>query len=166
MSRHAKAVPHRPVRHDRLIQESVHDAYKAGLKYPEPTVCPQCEAVFQNGRWEWAARPLQSQEILCPACRRIHDEFPVGFVHVSGDYFMRHRDELMHLIENESVKEKSEHPLERVMDSTPEDGGVVVTTTGIHLARRLGEALQRACHGELSFHYNDAENLVRVYWHR
>lgn len=166
MSRHSKATAFHPVRQDRLLQESEHDPYKGGLKYSEPTVCPQCEAVFQGGRWQWSARPQSAQEVLCPACRRIRDSFPVGFVHVSGDYFLRHRDELIHLIENEAERERSEHPLERVMETAPEDSGLLVTTTGIHLARRLGEALERACHGELSFHYNDAENLVRVYWHR
>lgn len=166
MSRHSKATRFHPVRHDRLIQEENHDAYKPAQKHAEPTVCPQCSVVFQDGRWTWAERPPHAQETLCPACRRIHDHFPVGFVHVSGDYFIRHRVELMHLIEAESEKEQSEHPLERVMSSAPEDGGVLVTTTGIHLARRLGEALHRACHGELNFHYSDAENLVRVYWHR
>jgi hypothetical protein len=70
------------------------------------------------------------------------------------------------LIEAESEKERSEHPLERIMDSSQEDSGMVVATTGAHLARRLGEALYRSCRGELNFHYCDAEDLVRVYWHR
>ena len=134
--------------------------------FSDARVCHQCDAVFLNGRWLWASRPPKAQEVLCPACRLIHDQFPAGFVHMSGDYFVRHRDELMHLIETESEKEQSEHPLERVMESSHEDCGMVVTTTGAHLARRLGEALQRTCRGELNFHYSDAENLVRVYWHR
>lgn len=166
MSKRSKATPFHPVRQDRLIQESNHDAYKADLKHSQPTVCPQCSVVFQEGRWAWAEKPPNAQEILCPACRRIQDHFPVGFVHVSGDYFTQHRDELVHLIEAESEKEQSEHPLERVMESTPEEDGMVFTTTGVHLARRIGEALHRACHGELNFHYSEAENLVRVYWHR
>lgn len=166
MPKRSKATARPPVRHDRLIQESNHDPYKPAQKYPEPTICPQCGVVFRDGRWAWAEAPPDAQKKFCPACRRIQDEFPVGFVHVSGDYFMRHRDELVQLIESESEKEQSEHPLERVMASAPADGGMLVTTTGVHLARRIGEALHRACHGELTFHYSDAENLVRVYWHR
>lgn len=131
-----------------------------------PTVCPQCSVVFQDGRWAWDEAPPRAREAICPACRRIHDQFPVGFVHLSGDYFLRHCDQVMHLIESESRRERSEHPLERVMESSTADGSMLFTTTGAHLARRLGEALLRACQGELSFNYSEAENLVRVYWHR
>lgn len=158
---------------------AIHSKHGTGLKYPpkkqteakkpkhsDIKACHQCDAVFLDGNWVWADRPTQAIEVLCPACRLIHDRFPAGFVHVSGDYFLRHRDELIHLIETESEKEQSERPLERVMESTQEGAGMVITTTGAHLARRLGEALHRACHGELNFHYSDAENLVRVYWHR
>jgi hypothetical protein len=42
----------------------------------------------------------------------------------------------------------------------------LVTTTGLHLARRLGEALARAYKGELSFRYADEEASIRVYWQR
>jgi NMD protein affecting ribosome stability and mRNA decay len=166
MSKHSKATGFQPVRHDRLIQEREHDAYKSRWKLPEPAVCPQCGAVFHEGRWQWAARPAQAHEETCPACHRIEDKFPAGFVHLTGEFFAQHREELMHLVRNEGEREGSEHPLKRIMDTEDEDGGVVVTTTSIHLARRIGEALHHAYHGELEFHYNDAEKLLRVHWRR
>jgi hypothetical protein len=52
------------------------------------------------------------------------------------------------------------------MDIEDEDGAVHVTTTSIHLARRIGEAVQHAYRGELDFHYNDEEKLLRVHWRR
>jgi len=54
MSRHSKARHYHPVRHDHLIQEREHDVYKSRWKLPEPTLCPDCGAVFQEGRWHWA----------------------------------------------------------------------------------------------------------------
>ena len=42
----------------------------------------------------------------------------------------------------------------------------MVTTTDIHLARGIGEALEHAYQGELEFHYNEGENLLRVHWAR
>ena len=45
-----------------------------------------------------------------------------------------------------------------------QDDATLVTTTDIHLARRIGEALHHAYHGDLEFHYNPAENLLRVSW--
>lgn len=167
MSRHSKATAFRPVRHDRLLDERNYDAYRNDLKYAEPTVCPQCHAVFRDGRWQWTeAPPPLAQATRCPACRRIDEKFPVGFVHLTGDYFMRHRDELLQLVNNEAKKEQNLHPLERIMGVADEDEGVLVTTTGFHLARRLGEALHSAHQGTLDLNYDDAEDLMRVFWRR
>jgi hypothetical protein len=47
-----------------------------------------------------------------------------------------------------------------------EDDGVLITTTDIHLARGIGEALHHAYQGELEYHYNEQENLLRVVWAR
>jgi NMD protein affecting ribosome stability and mRNA decay len=155
-----------PVRRDRLLQENRHDPYQAKHKVPEPTVCPQCGAVFHEGRWQWLARPAQAHEELCPACRRIHEELPAGYVSVSGAFFKDHRDELLHLVKNEEDREKGEHPLKRIMKIEDEDDGLQITTTDIHLARRIGDALHDAYQGELEYHYNEAENLLRVVWTR
>lgn len=167
MSRNSKATGFRPVRHDRLIQEYEHDAYKSRGKLSDPTLCPRCGAVFQAGRWQWAeARPAAAPEEMCPACRRIEDDFPAGFVHLSGAFLAAHSEELLHLVNNEASLENKGHPLERIMATCPENGGLLITTTSIHLARRLGEAVNRAYKGELDFHYNEEEMLLRVHWRR
>jgi NMD protein affecting ribosome stability and mRNA decay len=155
-----------PVRRDRLVQETRHDAYQARQKLPEPTVCPQCGAVFHNGRWQWLAKPAQAHEEMCPACHRIHDEFPSGYVTVSGSFFKQHREEMLHLVRHEEARAKAEHPLERIMKIEDQDGGILITTTDIHLARGIGEALHHAYQGELMYHYNERENLLRVVWER
>ena len=62
----------------------------------QPYRCPQCGAVFHEGRWQWLSRPVQAHEEMCPACHRIHDEYPAGFVHVGGTFFKDHREELLH----------------------------------------------------------------------
>jgi NMD protein affecting ribosome stability and mRNA decay len=155
-----------PVRRDRMVQETRHDAYKAKLKMHEPTVCPQCGAVFHEGRWQWMTRPAQAHEEMCPACHRIHDEFPAGYVTLSGSFLNAHREELLHLVKNQEEREKAEHPLKRIMKIEDQENGVVVTTTDIHLARGIGEALHHAYQGELEYHYNEQENLLRVVWER
>ena len=43
---------------------------------------------------------------------------------------------------------------------------LLVTTTDPHLARRIGEALHHAYKGELDYHYNKEEKLLRVVWRR
>jgi len=156
----------RPVRRDKLIQERVHDTYRARGKLPEPTVCPDCGAVHHKGRWQWLPRPDQAHEQLCPACHRIRDRLPAGYVTLSGGFLGQHRDEILNLVHHHGERERTGHPLERIIAVEPYNGGVVVTTTGIHLARNLGEALEHAYQGRLEFHYNDGESLLRVDWTR
>ncbi|MBI3937592.1 MAG: ATPase [Betaproteobacteria bacterium] len=156
----------RRVRRDKLIQEHVHDSYKWRRKPVEPTVCPRCGAVFEGGRWQWLPEPSRAQRETCPACHRIHDKFPAGFVSADGKFVAAHHDELLHLIRNVEAKEKREHPLQRIMGISAEDGGILVTTTDIHLARGIGEALQHAYRGKLEFHYNQEQTLLRVRWSR
>jgi len=155
-----------PMRHDQLRPERVHDTYQLRGKLHEPTVCAECGAVFHQGRWQWLARPAGAHEATCPACQRIRDRFPAGFVVIGGPYFTTNRDELMKLLRNHADKEKAEHPLARIIASEDTADGVLVTTTDIHLARDLGTALHHAHQGELEFHYNEGENLLRVHWQR
>lgn len=154
----------RPIRHDRLLQEQVHDAYKAKGKIHEPSVCLQCGAVFHQGRWQWIKASADAHAVTCPACHRIQDHFPAGFITLKGSFFKQHRDEIMNLVHNEEKREKSEHPLKRIIDVKESGENALVTTTDIHLARSIGDALHHAYQGKLEYHYNEEQNLLRVEW--
>ena len=166
MSKKAIAPGRQPVYRSKLFQEFIHDSYKSRGKLHEPTVCPECKAVFSKGRWQWLPRPKSAHEEMCPACHRIRDRFPAGYVKLEGDFFKEHRMELVGLVRHVEQKEKAEHPLQRVMDIVNEDGGVLVTTTDSHLAHGIGEAVHHAYGGRLDSHYNREENLLRVNWKR
>lgn len=155
-----------PIGREQLLQEFVHDSYKAGRKLRRPVRCPDCGAVFANGRWSWASAPAAARAQRCPACRRILDKFPAGFVTLKGAFLQQHRDEILHLMRNHEAKESAEHSLQRIMAVADSAGGVVVTTTDAHLARDLAQALQRAYKGELEFHYSKEDNLLRATWTR
>jgi hypothetical protein len=113
----------------------------------------------------WPNRPAHIRKGV-PACSRIHDQYPAGYLTVSGAFFSEHREELLHLLRNEAERAKAEHPLKRIMQIEDAKDGVLVTTTDIHLARGLGEALHHAYQGTLEYHYNERENLLRVVWER
>ena len=74
------------------------DSYKAKGKLSEPTVCPDCGAVYQAGRWQWLAKPKDAHQTTCPACHRVRDHFPAGYVNVAGEFFAKHEAEIMQLI--------------------------------------------------------------------
>ena len=159
----------RAVRRDQLRQDSEHDSYRRQKKPAEPSFCPDCGAVFHSGRWQWRERAEAAGEVRCPACQRIRDRLPAGFVTIGGEFFSTHRDEILGLLDHHARKAMAEHPLARIIkieSAADGDDGIVLTTTDIHLARDLGEALYAAYRGALDFLYNDGENLLRVHWWR
>ncbi len=154
-------------RKDKFIKEREHDPYAVRLKPPEPTLCPECKAVFSEGRWHWTDRaPEGAHKSLCAACQRIRDKVPAGYLTVKGGFFKAHKEEIMHLIRNREELEKSEHPMNRIMGMDDEDGTVVITFTDTHLPKGIGKALHDAFEGELDVQYTEEGNIVRVTWVR
>ena len=163
-----KAIPpgFHPVWPDRLLQEQTQEAYRLEGNLPEPTVCAQCGAVFRAGCWNWGDAPPKVHHETCPACHRLNDEFPAGLVSLGGGFFAAHRDEILALVRNEEQRERQYHPLKRLMAIEDDDGGVLVTTTDVHLALAIGKAVHQAYRGELEFHYRREDDLLRVHWTR
>jgi NMD protein affecting ribosome stability and mRNA decay len=150
----------------KLIQPERHDTYQSRGKLREPAVCSSCGAVFLEGRWSWAAAPVGARQVVCAACRRIADRFPAGRIEIGGPFFTEHRREILNLVRNVETSEKKERPLERIMAIEESDGGALVTTTGIHVARRIGESLAHSYQGEFSFRYGEGEESIRASWSR
>ena len=148
--------------------ERVHDPYKTRLKLHDLTVCPDCGALFHRGRWTWPSEPLpvDTPRERCQACHRMHDHYPAGWVMLSGNFLNTHRKEIIQLARHTEATEKTEHPLHRIMEIEDKDGVLTITTTDIHLPRRIGEALHHAYHGILEFHYEPETYRIRVQWGR
>jgi NMD protein affecting ribosome stability and mRNA decay len=142
------------------------DAYRPGRKARGALHCPGCGAVFRKGRWVWGAPPAGALRQRCPACRRIREGSPAGYITLSGTFFGANRAEVLARIRNCELKEKSQHPLERIMALANTTAGTLVTTTSVHLARRIAHALESAFKGSLHVHYNPQDNLLRVRWSR
>lgn len=150
----------------RIYDDRNHDPYLVTEKYAGPVVCNGCGALFKKGRWTWDDIPdEETNETVCPACRRVDDNHPAGFVELSGDFYLENREEILNLVDNIRRIEVSEHPLERIMAMTHGENGTRITTTGMHIARRIGDAVANAYQGDLDCSY-DAENFIRVRWHR
>jgi len=142
------------------------DAYESAEKPDGPTRCPVCNASFTGGRWSWKVAPEDAHVVMCPACQRIHDKFPAGYVMIKGQFFAEHRDEIVRLVDNYEQREKAEHPLQRIMAMEDVSGGLQVSTTHTHLARGIAQALQEAYKGDMKLRFSRDENLVRAVWKR
>ena len=173
MKQHNLPPPGAPPRKRRIAgraqDDHVVDTYKLRKKLADLTRCPKCGAIYHEGRWQWERGPLPStaHEELCTACHRINDKYPAGVVTLRYPDLLGHKAEIVALARNLEEAEKSEHPLNRIMavDEQAEDQ-LVITTTDIHLPRRIGEAVQRAFHGDLNVHYDQDNYFVRVDWRR
>jgi NMD protein affecting ribosome stability and mRNA decay len=155
------------MRRDKLLKERNHDPYSEKYKYPENSFCPKCKAIYKEGRWVWEKQlKNKSREVLCPACRRIEENFPSGILHLKGKYLENHWEEILNLIKNQEEIEKSEHPLQRIISLEKEGEKATLSTTYPQLARRIGEAIHRAHKGKLKIKYAKEEELIRVYWER
>jgi hypothetical protein len=85
---------------------------------------------------------------------------------MEGDFVGAHRDEINRLVQNEEELEKGQHPLHRIMATDESPDRIVVTTTDIHLPRRIGEAVHRAYQGDLELDYGKDEYSLRAHWRR
>ena len=154
-------------RRDRLLHEMIHDPYKTKSKLQDHTVCPVCNAVFLNGRWQWAdSWPLNSPKELCQACHRTKDDYPAGLLTLTGAFVRANKTELLNLARHHEQEENAEHPLHRIMRIEEHPDSLVIKTTDIHLPQRIGEALRHAYHGELDLHYDEEGYFARATWRR
>ena len=150
---------------DRIYDDLWNDPYHAKGKYKEPAVCGGCGAVFHHGRWTWATAPEGAAKVECPACHRIRDKQPAGYVTLTGALVEGDREMLVRIARNVEKHENAEHPLNRIMGIEKDDGHVLITTTDVHLAQRIGEGVMHAKKGTLKIFYGQDEYVVRAYWH-
>lgn len=157
-------------RKDRLIRDNRKDSYREKTSRTKATECSRCGAVYSAGRWTWKKDLNASKKTLCPACRRSIDKLPAGIISLGGSFYKNNKKEILNLIHNIHRLENRLHPMERILELTDNGTGrrltTTITTTGIHLARRIGEALSRSYSGEYSFSYGDQERTIRVKWER
>ncbi|WP_431291339.1 BCAM0308 family protein [Burkholderia cepacia] len=155
-----------PLRHDRRMQPHTKDSYRDPKRPKGDRICEGCGAVCDAGRWTWYATPLDRRQLECPACRRMRENLPAGELVLHGAYLCAHRATILDLLERQAILETSEHALERIMEIEKSADMVVVRTTGVHMVRRLAEALLHAHHGDLALNYRDGEDILRAQWTR
>jgi len=150
---------------DRTYDDLRHDPYQAKGKYKEPAECGDCGAVFHHGRWTWTTASENAARVECPACHRIRDKQPAGFITLAGVPMGEERDELARIVRNVEKHEKAEHPLHRIIAIAHDADEMRVTTTDTHLPQRIGESVRHARKGTLGIVYGPDEYVVRVHWH-
>lgn len=150
----------------KYLKERVHDTYKLAGKLHEPSRCPRCNAVYVNGRWTWDDAVQAPAEEVCSACHRIADNYPAGEITLSGGFLATHKDEIVSLARNIEKAENAEHPLNRIIAIRDLASQMQITTTDVHLPRRIGKSVQSAWDGDLDIHFDEEGYFTSITWHR
>jgi NMD protein affecting ribosome stability and mRNA decay len=135
--------------------------------------CDNCGAVYFRQRWTAAAadvpnwRQMQKRAIagVCPACRKIRDDYPSGEVSVVG-LGPEETREIVRLLRNEEARAVEKNPLGRIMRIERTGRGLRVETTTEKLAQRLGRALEKARKGKAEYRWSHKNKFVRVTWRK
>ena len=153
-------------RHRRRFGHAQDAAPAAGLgrkeKLPGVLCCKVCGVVYRAGVWHWAPRPEGAQPCECPACQRIRTRSPAGVVRLAG--VAAHGEEMKRLARHQEEAEKAEHPLNRIVAIEKNAQDLLISTTDIHLPRRIGQAIRRAFGGVLRVKFEEAGDFVTVNW--
>ena len=126
-------------------------------------LCEHCGVVLQGGRWSWIDPPPEgARRGSCPACTRIRERKPAGTIRLRGEDFATHQEEIAGLARNQEELERPEHPLERMIQVQATPDGLILTTTGVHLARRIANGLERRFHRQARIRYPGQPETVHI----
>ncbi len=144
---------------------------KGGTK--EVALCGKCNAFYRNKRWSTDAAELDKArgesgtiQVVCPACKRMHDDNPAGILALSGEYLLQHENDILNMVRNIEADSRAKNPLARIMEISQEKGVLTISTTDAKLAQKLGREVFRAHKGDLQFRWSQADSFVRVNWTR
>ena len=87
-------------------------------------------------------------------------------LYLEGEFLVKHKNEILSIIKNTENNERKSRPLERIIEMVVKADKIEIKTTYEHMARRIGEAVHKACKGDLSIQYPQGEKYVRIFWSR
>ncbi|UCH80301.1 MAG: hypothetical protein JSW20_11220 [Nitrospiraceae bacterium] len=136
-------------------------------------VCTKCHIVYFKKRWYVDEDLYQKkiilkkiERVICPACRKIKDNFPGGIVRLRGAFLGEHKAEIINLIRNEEERARGFNPLERIIKIREMNGEMQITTTNEKLAQRIARSVQKAYQGNVDYKWSSDTKLLRADWER
>ena len=107
------------------------------------------------------------EEKMCPACRKIKDNYPMGLVFISGNFIDKHKDDILSTVKSEERRAIDKNPLERIMDINRENKNHYrIETTTDTLAQRIGKILHNSYKGEIEYKFSEGQKVLQVFWSR
>jgi hypothetical protein len=150
------------------------DPYLREVDYKDPNICPSCKALYHNKRWQFNDSLEHEirleddyEEKMCPACRKIKDNYPMGLVFISGNFINQHKEEILSTVKSEEKRAVDKNPLERIMEIEKENvNHYRIETTTDTLAQRIGKILHNSYKGEVEYKFSEGQKVLQVFWSR
>lgn len=149
------------------------DPYLLKLSPGDMALCRKCGAMYHDKRWSIGAKaPVIAEgkkkrvSVLCPACQKIKDNFPEGYVTIQGAFVKTHKDEILRIIKNKEKIAMRYNPLDRIIGISEKRGVIEVTTTTEKLAQRIGQIIGKAFDGDVEYKWSSDVKLARIVWTR
>jgi NMD protein affecting ribosome stability and mRNA decay len=152
--------------------DTAKDPYLQKISPSDMAVCKGCGAIYHNKRWsldkklKTRSAGKKKVEVLCPACQKIKEGFAEGFVTIKGEFFKKHREEIINLMRNKEQRAMYNNPLDRIIEIKEKKDSIEIATTTDKLAQRLGQVIQKAFNGEIEYKWSSDTKLTRVVWTR
>ena len=138
--------PHRRARPARRHPRSLSGAAEAAGADGMPPV--RCR--LPHGRWQWAPKPEGAHEASVRHAAASTSICRPGSSPSAPVWRRSTRTEIIALARHTEAAEKAEHPMNRVAAIEQTDKGLVITTTDIHLPRRICNAVKDAHRAKLN----------------
>ena len=150
------------------------DPYLREIDYKDPNICPSCKAIYHNKRWQLDEELEYKIKLednyakkMCPACRKISDNYPMGLVSISGNFIDTHKKEILSTVKSEEKRALDKNPLERIIKIEKEDQTQYsIKTTTDTLAKRIGKILYNSYKGKVEYKFSEDQKVLRVFWSR
>ncbi len=144
------------------------DPYRPRGKPAAGTSCAVCGLEVEGGVWKAPRSPRAPPRgrAICPACRRIRDDYPGGILRITGRFSRSRHDEILNRARIVAQKEAGAHPLQRLMRIEESPDETTLFFTGEHVPVRIGKALRRDFGGSLSIRYAPDEKFAVAHWTR
>lgn len=147
------------------FSEEEDDPYRA--EFDDGSFCTECGIAYINKNWKLdAPDSYKKKSIICPACKKIKEQYYLGVLELKGKFLQEHKQEILNILKNEEARQRAKNALPRIAKIEEVDDALIVYTTSVRLAFRLGKAVYNACKGDLTIKWSDGEHFTRVYWSR
>ncbi|MFC1749817.1 BCAM0308 family protein [Pseudomonadota bacterium] len=147
--------------------------WKKEAKKGKILICKHCNAVYDNKGWKHLEDldPSHVDDLkksVCPACHASKNHTSDGVVHLSGDFFIAHKEEILNTINNLADQAEERDVLNRIerIEHTDE-GEMIIYTTKNKLAMEIGKHVADAFKGgDLDIQFSKDDMPVEVRWHK